>query len=304
MATFFQQLVNGLSVGSIYALIALGYTMVYGVLKLINFAHSEIFMVGAYAGFFAAMALGYDPEQGAASFSIGLAVVVLVIAMCASALLGVSIERVAYRPVRHAPKLTPLITAIGVSLLLQNLGILVFGATPRHFPSIVEETRWQIGGVVLTNVKVLIFGVSIALMIGLTLFVQRTWTGKAMRALSVNLAAARLMGISVNRIIALTFAVGSSLAAAGGILFGLDQLRIDPLMGVLVGLKAFVAAVLGGIGNIPGAVLGGLLIGIAEQMTAGYVSADYRDAITFVILIAVLLVRPEGLLGVVKQEKV
>jgi branched-chain amino acid transport system permease protein len=304
MATFFQQLVNGLSVGSIYALIALGYTMVYGVLKLINFAHSEIFMIGAFAGFYAAVALGYDPEVGAASFSIVLALVVLMIAMATAALLGVTIERAAYRPVRHAPKLTPLITAIGVSLLLQNLGLLVFSATPRPFPSIVAEERWDIGGVILTNIKVVIFGVSLALMVGLHLLVQKTWLGKSMRAVSVNLAAARLMGISVNRVIALTFAVGSSLAAAGGILFGLDQLRIEPTMGVLVGLKAFVAAVLGGIGNIPGAVLGGLLIGVAEQMTAGYISADYRDAITFVILIGVLLVRPEGLLGVVKQEKV
>jgi branched-chain amino acid transport system permease protein len=304
VSTFFQQLVNGLSVGSIYALIALGYTMVYGVLKLINFAHSEIFMVGAFAGFFVAAWLGYDAASGAASFSLAYAALVLVGAMVICALLGMSIERAAYRPVRNAPRLTPLITAIGMSLLLQNLGRIVFGTEPRSFPSIVAETRWRIGEVVITNIKVLILGVSLALMIGLHLFVQRTWTGKAMRALAVNMNAARLMGISVNRVIALTFAIGSSLAAAGGILFGLDQLKIDPLMGVLVGLKAFVAAVLGGIGNIPGAVLGGLIIGVAEQLTAGYLSADYRDAITFVILIVVLLIRPEGVLGVVKQEKV
>ncbi len=304
MATFLQQLVNGLSVGSIYALIALGYTMVYGVLKLINFAHSEIFMVGAYVAFFLAMGLGYEPAVGADSFSPWLAIVVLIGAMAASATLGVTVERFAYRPVRNAPRLTPLITAIGVSMLLQNLGMLIFSPNPRSFPSVVQVTTYEIGGVVVTNVKIIIFFVSLALMAGLWLLVHRTWTGKAMRALSVNMDAARLMGISVDRVIAFTFAVGSALAAAGGLLYGLDQTTIKPLMGVLIGLKAFVAAVLGGIGNIPGAVLGGILIGVAEQLTAGYLSPDYRDAITFLILIGVLLLRPAGLLGQVRQEKV
>ena len=301
LGVFFQQLVNGLSAGSIYALIALGYTMVYGVLGLINFAHSEVFMMSAFAGFYCANWLGY--RQGL-PFPIAAAFAVLVFAMVAAALLGVTIERLAYRPVRNAPRLTPLITAIGVSLLLQNLGVFVFSATPRSFPSIVAESRFEIGGVVITNVKLVIFGVSIALMIGLDRFVKKTWTGKAMRAVSVNPAAARLMGVPVDRTISLTFALGSALAAAGGVLFGLDQTKIEPMMGVLIGLKAFVAAVLGGIGNIPGAVLGGLLIGLAEQLTAGYLSADYRDAITFVILVGVLLFRPQGLLGVVRQEKV
>ena len=301
LALFFQQLVNGLSVGSIYALIALGYTMVYGVLGLINFAHSEVFMMGAFAGFFCAGWLGYDPTH---HFGMMNAVITMLFAMTAAAALGMFIERFAYRPVRNAPRLTPLITAIGVSILLQNLGILMFTATPRSFPLIVAEARFNVGGVVITNIKLVIFTVSILLMIGLQLFVFRTWTGKAMRAVSVNPAAARLMGIPVNRIISSTFALGSALAASGGILFGLDQSRIEPLMGVMVGLKAFVAAVLGGIGNIPGAVIGGILIGVAEQLTAGYISADYRDAITFVILIAVLLFRPQGLLGVVRQEKV
>jgi branched-chain amino acid transport system substrate-binding protein len=303
LATFFQQLVNGLSVGSIYALIALGYTMVYGVLKLINFAHSEVFMVGSFVGLFTAQALGFSaahPEN----FGLGPALLVLLVAMAASALLGLTIERFAYRPLRGAHRLAPLITAIGVSILLQNLAILVFGANPRSFPMIVAETRYELGGVVLTNLKILIFVVSGLLMLALQFFVRSTWTGKAMRALSVNLSAAKLMGISVNQVIALTFAVGSSLAAAGGILFGLDQGKIEPLMGVLVGLKAFVAAVLGGIGSIPGAAFGGLLIGVAEQLTAGYLSADYRDAITFAILIAVLLVRPEGLFGSGRVEKV
>ena len=303
MSVFLQQLVNGLSVGSIYALIALGYTMVYGVLKLINFAHSEVFMVGSFAGLYSALYLGFDPADPSA-FGIGKALLVLCFSMAACAALGVTIERLAYRPLRHAQRLAPLITAIGVSILLQNLGILVFGANPRSFPMIIAETRYEIGGVVVTNIKLLIFGVSTVLMLVLQFLVQKTWTGKAMRALSVNLAAARLMGISVNAVIAFTFIVGSALAAAGGILFGLDQAKIEPLMGVLIGLKAFVAAVLGGIGNIPGAAVGGILIGVAEQMTAGYLSADYRDAITFAILIAVLIVRPQGLFGSVKVEKI
>jgi branched-chain amino acid transport system permease protein len=303
MAIFLQQLVNGLSAGSIYALIALGYTMVYGVLKLINFAHSEVFMVGAFTGFYAALALGYDSADPAA-FGLLRALLVLCAAMAASATLGVAIERFAYRPLRTAPRLAPLITAIGVSLLLQNVGVLLFGATPRSFPSIVPETRYELGGVVITNIKILIFVVAIALMIGLHLMVKHTWLGKAMRALSVNQSAAKLMGIAVDQVIMFTFAIGSALAAAGGILFGLDQTKIEPLMGVMIGLKAFVAAVLGGIGNIMGAALGGFLIGIAEQLTAGYISADYRDAITFAILIGVLLVRPQGMLGSVRAEKV
>jgi branched-chain amino acid transport system permease protein len=260
-------------------------------------------MVGAFAGFYSALALGYDPAQPAA-FGIVRALLVLCAAMAASALLGVTIERLAYRPLRSAPRLAPLITAIGVSLLLQNLGVLIFGANPRPFPSIVTESRYHLGGVVITNIKILIFVVAIALMIGLHLMVKHTWLGKAMRALSVNLSAAKLMGIAVDQVIAFTFAIGSALAAAGGILFGLDQTKIEPLMGVMIGLKAFVAAVLGGIGNIMGAALGGFLIGIAEQLTAGYISADYRDAITFAILIAVLLVRPQGMLGSVRAEKV
>jgi branched-chain amino acid transport system permease protein len=305
VSEFFQQIINGLSLGSIYALIALGYTMVYGILKLINFAHGEVFMVGAYAGFYSAGVFGVDRyEASGAGFPLALALVVLVFAMAASAALGVTIEGLAYRPVRSAPRLTPLITAIGVSLLLQNLAMLVFSPNPRRYPAILREVRFELGGVILTNIKLAIFTVAIALMAALHLFVQRTWTGRAMRALSMNLDAARLMGIDVNRTIRATFALGSALAAAGGILFGLDQITINPLMGVLTGLKAFVAAVLGGIGNIPGAVLGGLLIGLAEQLTAGYLSPDYRDAITFLILIVILLIKPEGLLGVVRQEKI
>jgi branched-chain amino acid transport system permease protein len=305
VSELFQQIINGLSLGSIYALIALGYTMVYGILKLINFAHGEVFMVGAYAGFYSAGFFGVDRyEASGAGFPLALALLVLVFAMAASSALGVMIEALAYRPVRSAPRLTPLITAIGVSLLLQNLAMLVFSPNPRRYPAILREVRFELGGVIVTNIKLAIFAVAIALMAALHLFVQRTWTGRAMRALSMNLDAARLMGIDVNGTIRATFALGSALAAAGGILFGLDQITINPLMGVLTGLKAFVAAVLGGIGNIRGAVLGGLLIGLAEQLTAGYLSPDYRDAITFLILIVILLMKPEGLLGVVRQEKV
>jgi len=305
LSEFFQQIINGLSLGSIYALIALGYTMVYGILKLINFAHGEVFMVGAYAGYFAASWLGVEQyEASGAGFPLYLALVVLLAAMAASALLGVTIEALAYRPVRTAPRLTPLITAIGVSLFLQNVAMIAFDAKPRRYPAILREVRFEVGGVIVTNIKLTIFVVALLLMVGLYQFVQRTWTGRAMRALSMNLDAARLMGIDVNRTIRATFAVGSALAAAGGLLFGLDQIMISPLMGVMVGLKAFVAAVLGGIGNVHGAVLGGLLIGLAEQLTAGYLSPDYRDAITFVILIAILVFKPEGMLGVVRQEKV
>ncbi|HEX2669733.1 MAG TPA: branched-chain amino acid ABC transporter permease [Polyangiaceae bacterium] len=305
MTQFLQQLINGLSLGSIYALIALGYTMVYGILKLINFAHGEVFMVGAYTGLYAAGALGVAGfEAHNRSFPLYLALLVLIIAMAAAALLGVTIEFLAYRPVRSAPRLTPLITAIGVSLFLQNAGMLLFSPNPQRYPAILSEVRFELFGVIVTNIKLTIFVVALALMLGLHLFVQRTWTGRAMRALSFNIDAAKLMGIDTNRVIRSTFAIGSALAAAGGILFGLDQITINPLMGVLTGLKAFVAAVLGGIGSIPGAVVGGLLIGLAEQLTAGYLSPEYRDAITFVILILILLLKPEGLLGIVRVEKV
>lgn len=305
MSELIQQIINGLSLGAIYALIALGYTMVYGILKLINFAHGEVFMVGAYVGYYLATWFGIEQmEASGAGFPLYLAVVVLVVAMAAAALLGVIVERFAYRPVRKAPRLTPLITAIGVSLLLQNLGMLVFSPNPRRFPPILEEVRFEVGGVIVTNIKLTIFVVAMVLMVGLHQFVQRTWTGRAMRAVSMNLDAARLMGINANRTISSTFAIGSGLAAAGGLLFGLDQITINPLMGVLTGLKAFVAAVVGGIGNIQGAVVGGIIIGMSEQLTAGYLSPDYRDAITFLLLIAILVVKPEGLLGVARPVKV
>jgi branched-chain amino acid transport system permease protein len=297
-ARWVSQVVEGISLGGVYALIALGYTMVYGVLGLINFAHSDVFMLGAFAGIYGALLFGPQPH-GMLPF-LGS----LLLAMFGCAALGVTIERLAYRPVRNAPKLTPLVTAIGVSILLQNLAVLKFGSTPRTFPSLISSRAIHIGPITTNMVKVIDLSAAVVLMVLLTLLVQRTRVGKAMRAISTNLDAARLMGVATDRVIAMTFALGSMLAAAGGILFALDQPRVEPLMGVQPGLKAFVAAVLGGIGNIPGAMIGGLLIGVVEQLSAAYVSSSFAPAIVFSILVAVLLLRPQGLLGRVAKEKV
>ena len=298
MTTFLQQLVNGLSLGSIYALIALGYTMVYGVLRLINFAHGDVYMVGAYVGYFLSRKLqGKEP-------SLTNAILVMLGAMIACAIFGLIIERLAYRPVRRASRLTLLITAIGVSLFIENAAQLVFGPDPKFFPSLAPHRDFKIAGVHLTSEQLTVIGVSFLLMILLRFFILKTRTGKATRAVSFNLDAAKLMGISTDRIIATTFALGSALAAAGGVLIGMQIPKIDPLMGILYGLKAFVAAVLGGIGNVPGAVLGGLVIGTSEVLVVGYLSSTYRDAIAFGILILVLLLRPQGILGRAQKEKV
>jgi len=298
MTTFLQQLVNGLSLGSIYALIALGYTMVYGVLRLINFAHGDVYMVGAYVGYYASRRLqGREP-------SIVSALLVMAIAMAACALLGVLIERLAYRPVRREARLTLLITAIGVSLFIENLAQLVFGPDPKFFPSLAPRADFHVAGMRLTSEQITVIAVSLLLMYLLRLFVMKTRTGKAMRAVSFSLDAAKLMGISTDWIIAVTFALGSALAAAAGVLIAMQIPKIDPLMGISYGLKAFIAAVLGGIGSAPGAVLGGLLIGTSEVMVVGYLSSTYRDAIAFGILILVLILRPQGLLGRVHKEKV
>lgn len=289
---------NGLSLGSIYALIALGYTMVYGVLRLINFAHGDVYMVGAYTGYYLSRKLKGDEP------SLLAALLVMLGAMLACALLGIIIERFAYRPVRRASRLTLLITAIGVSLFLENAAQLLFGADPKFFPSLAPRTDFILWGVRITSEQLTVIGVSFLLMLALRFFILKTRTGKAMRAVSFNLDAAKLMGISTDRIIAITFALGSALAAAAGVLIGMQIPKIDPLMGILYGLKAFVAAVLGGIGNIPGAVVGGLLIGSSEVMVVGYLSSTYRDAIAFAILILVLLLRPQGIFGRVQREKV
>jgi branched-chain amino acid transport system permease protein len=299
MDTFFQQVINGLSLGAIYALIALGYTMVYGVLRLINFAHGDVYMLGAFAGFYLANALGLDANP---SILWAIAVTIGSMAICAG--VGVLIERLAYRPVRHHPRLTSLITAIGVSLLLEYGGQVVFGATPRFFPQMIRSETYAAGGVQITNQNLLIVLVAIVVMVGLEVVVHRTRIGKAMRATSYNLPVAKLMGINTDFVIAFTFALGSALAAAGGVMVALAIPRIDPLMGLMTGLKAFVAAVLGGIGSIPGAMVGGLVIGLMETWLSATAYSTYRDAVAFGVLILILLVRPSGLFGAPVTEKV
>jgi branched-chain amino acid transport system permease protein len=300
VSEFLQQLVNGVTWGSVYALIALGYTMVYGILRLINFAHGDVYMLGAFLGWYAARWTGAATDPNPAR-----ALVVLLVAMLGCGLAGVLIERFAYRPVRRSSRLAALITAIGVSLLLENGGRLVFGADPRFFPQIVPPSIVRLGGgVTVSNQQIIVIALSLALMFGLRTVVMHTRVGKAMRAVSQNPTAAALMGISVDRIVAFTFLLGSMLAAAAGVLVGLQSPKIEPYMGIMPGLKAFVAAVLGGIGNFPGAVLGGLVMGIAEVLVVGYVSPTYRDAIAFVLLIVLLLVRPAGILGSSVTEKV
>ena len=294
METFLQQLINGLSLGAIYALIALGYTMVYGVLRLINFAHGDVYMLGAFAGYYLANALDLDANP-----SLLGAIVVTFGAMAACAAIGVIIERFAYRPVRGHSRLTALITAIGVSLLLEYGGQVVFGATPRFFPQV-----YSVGGVQISNQNLLIIVVAIVMMFGLEFIVHRTKIGTAMRATSFNLSVAKLMGINTNFVIAFTFALGSALAAVGGVMVALASPRIDPLMGLMTGLKAFVAAVLGGIGNIPGAMLGGVLIGLMETWLSATSYSTYRDAMAFAVLILILLVKPAGILGSTAVEKV
>lgn len=292
MEQLVQQLINGISLGSIYALIALGYTMVYGIIKLINFAHGDIYMMGAYMGFFATSAMGM-------SF-----VPALLIAMAGAGLLGMLIERLAYRPLRNAPKIAVLITAIGVSLFLEYAGMLLFTPQPRTFPNVFETQTYHFGAFVINNQQILILLVSIVLMVILTYVVQKTIIGKAMRAVSYDTDAARLMGINVDSIIGATFGIGSALAAAGGVLVGIYYNSIDPLMGIMPGLKAFVAAVLGGIGIIPGAMAGGVILGVIEALVSGFISSTFRDAAAFGILILILLFKPSGLFGSNAREKV
>ncbi len=289
---YVQQLINGLSVGSVYALIALGYTMVYGIIKLINFAHGDIYMLGAYFGFYFIT-----------KFHMGI-IPALLLSMAACALIGVIIERVAYKPLRNSPRITALITAIGVSLFIENFAQIVFGAKFKSFPQVLESVKYNFFGVQVSRMQLIILFTSIALMILLQVIVHYTKIGKAMRAVSMDHDAARLMGIDVDRVISFTFAIGSALAAAGGILVGMYYIRIDPYMGVMPGLKAFVAAVFGGIGVIPGAMIGGFIMGIAENLVVVFGSSTYRDAVAFAILIIILLVKPSGLLGKSQREKV
>ena len=289
MDTFLKQFVNGLSLGSIYALIALGYTMVYGIVKLINFAHGDVMMVGAYTGYFILRAAGTTP------FGLCLA---FFGAMVVCSVLSLVIERCAYRPLRNAPRLNSLITAIAVELILQNaMRVIPFvGPNPRQFPT-MDTKIFNLGIVQISNIQIIVIVASAILMVVLNYVINYTKTGKAMRAVSYDMGAASLMGVNVNRTIAITFVIGSVLAGAGGVLYATAYPQVDPLMGYIPGLKAFVAAVLGGIGSVPGAMVGGVILGIVETMTKAYISSQYADAISYSILIIILLVKPAGLLG-------
>jgi branched-chain amino acid transport system permease protein len=313
---FIQLLVNGLTLGCLYALIALGYTMVYGILKLLNFAHGDVYMVGAFVGYGVLSALG-----GPLSPNLALAPLILLMflgAMLASGLLGVVIERFAYRPLREAPRIAPLISALGVSFLLQNSVLLLLGAQFRTYNSFVLGSEnpevfepgplidpvFVVKGVNIQLVQMLVFGVTIGLMLVLTFLVARTQIGKAMRATAYDREAAAMMGIDVDRVIGSTFFIGSVLAGAAGVMFGLLFSQVFHFMGFLAGLKGFTAAVVGGIGSIPGAMLGGLLVGLTEAFAAGYLGGRWADLVVFGILILVLLVRPTGLLGARAIQKV
>jgi branched-chain amino acid transport system permease protein len=301
MSELLQQIINGISLGSIYALIALGYTMIYGILRFINFAHGDVFMVGAFIGYYLAPYVipltGGNPALAAP--------VVLVASMVGCSLLGVTIEKLAYRPLRARPRLTVLITAIGVSLFLEFGGQLVFGPDPKLFPSLIPSgavvnTR----NLVISSNAIVVIVTALALMLILRFVVYNTKIGTAMRAVSYNHNAASLMGINIDTVITFTFILGSSLAAAAAVLYASVYPSINPLMGIFPGLKAFVAAVLGGIGNLMGAALGGLIIGITETFVVGYISPTFRDAIAFSILILILLFKPSGLMGRHESEKV
>ena len=287
-----QQLINGISLGSIYALIALGYTMIYGIIKLINFAHGDIYMVGAYIGFFAITKT---------NFSI---VPAILISMVVTGLLGMLVEKLAYKPLRHAPRISVLITAIGVSFFLEYTSMYFVSPTPRTFPAVFDSVAINIGPLVINGQQMLILGITCVLMVLLTYIVQKTKIGKAMRAASFDTETAQLMGIDSDRVISITFGIGSALAAVAGVLVGVYYNSIDPLMGIMPGLKAFVAAVLGGIGILPGAVAGGIILGVVEALVSGFLSSTFRDAAAFAILILVLLFKPSGLFGKNTREKV
>ena len=292
MTNLIQTLISGLSLGSIYALIALGYTMVYGIAKMLNFAHGDVIMVGAYSGIVAVAQLGLSPW------------VTVIVSIVVCAVLGVVIEFCAYKPLRQAAPLSVLITAIGVSYLLQNAALLIFGSQQMAYPTLVKLGSFSVGGVQVDGITVLTLAVTAVLMAALTLFIDKTKLGKAMRAVSEDKDAATLMGISVDRTITLTFAIGSALAAIAGVLLCSFNTSLMPTTGSMPGIKAFTAAVFGGIGSIPGAFLGGLLLGIIEAMAKAYISTNLANSIVFAVLIVVLLVKPAGLLGKYVPEKV
>lgn len=290
--SFLSYLVSGLSLGSIYAIIALGYTMVYGIAKMLNFAHGDVIMIGGYMCFFACQRFGLPPILG------------VIIAMAICTCLGIIIERLAYKPLRSAPSLAVLITAIGVSYFLQNSAMLLWTANPKVFASVIGDGNMNLGGLVISHVTILTIVVCIVIMVALTMFVSKTKMGKAMRAVSEDKGAAQLMGIDVNTTISVTFAIGSGLAAVAGVLLCSAYPTLMPTTGSMPGIKAFTAAVFGGIGSIPGAFLGGLLLGIIENLAKAYISTQLSDAIVFGVLIVVLLVKPAGLLGKAMREKV
>lgn len=292
MVLLFQTFISGLSLGSIYALIALGYTMVYGIAKMLNFAHGDVIMIGAYA-VIVSVSQAHLP---------GLVAVIVSIVFCA--LLGITIEFLAYKPLRKAPPLAVLITAIGVSYFLQNIALLIFGSQQMSFPTIIDLPIVSIAGVDINGITLMTLAVTALIMIGLTLFINKTKVGKAMRAVSEDKEAAELMGISTNRTISVTFAIGSALAAVASIFYGATYVYIKPTTGSMPGIKAFTAAVFGGIGSIPGAMLGGILLGVIEQFAKAYISTNWSDAIVFAVLIIVLIVKPSGLLGKKISEKV
>lgn len=300
MIEFIQHLVNGLGLGSMYALIALGYTMVFGILQLINFAHSDVYMLGAFFGYYVSKFFNLSLHPGYGSLSAAL-----LCSMIGCAIVGFFIERFAYRPLRKSPRINVLITAVGVSLFLEFGGQLLFGADPKYFEPLLEAGEpIFLGGVQLNRIQLIVLGVSLFLMLGLQFIIFKTKIGRAMRAVSYSHTNAALMGIPVDFVISFTFMLGSALAGAAGILVALTYPKIDPLMGMMFGLKAFVAAVVGGIGNVTGAVIGALIMGVAESMVIGYLASTYRDALAFAILIIILLFRPAGILGKNVKEKV
>ena len=301
MEEFFQQLTNGLAVGSIYALIALGYTMVYGVLKLINFAHGDLFTIGAYLGM--TLLASFALHETIGPF-LGLIVLALMV-MGLVAILGAIVERTAYRPLRESPRLSAVVSALGASIFLQNAVMLLYGARYQVYPEdLIPETSVDLFGLYIPAVRILVLFVSLALMAALFIFIQKTRIGTAIRAAAIDQDAARLMGIDVNRVILLVFLIGPALGGAAGLLVGLQYGQINFTMGWTYGMKAFTAAILGGIGNIPGAMLGGLILGVIEALGSAYISIAWKDAIAFFVLILILIVRPTGLLGERVADKI
>ncbi len=300
-----QTLINGLTLGSVYGLIALGYSMVYGILKLLNFAHGDIYMIGAYLGYGVFIML--FTEAGALIPTALIIVLMLVVAMVGAGVVSVAVERFAYRPLRYAPRIAPLISALGVSFILQNTVQITVSPRPLSYGSgtlIPREASFDLGDLSVHASRLLVIGTTLVLMLALTYFVRQTRLGRAMRAVSIDLDAAAMMGINVNRVIVVTFFLGAVLAGAAGVLVGIVFLSIRHTMGFLAGLKGFTAAVVGGIGSIPGAVAGGLLLGMAESFTSVYISATFKDAVAFIVLVIVLLLKPSGLMGRPLLQKV